>query len=345
MGLFSSQFANVVEWQETRDDIIFWKWNNDEIKKGSRLVIRPGQDAIFMYNGKVEGVFESEGSFDIESEIIPFLSSLKGIKFGFNSGIRTEVLFINTKEFTVKWGTKNAISIPAPNLPGGMPIRAFGTFTCAVTDRDALIDKVAGIKQMYTVDDVKERVLAILDQLLMKWISREGKDMFNLQANAYDIAKGIKDELDMEIYKIGISITGFNIQSFSYPAEVEAMQKRVASQQMIGDMNRYQQVSMIDSMNRPGGSSGGNMASQMAGMQVGMMMGQQMVDQMKGTSTITPRTSIPVVQQPYQQQPYQQQTYSMPQTQGNGVAPRFCPNCGQPTNGANFCGNCGNKLV
>ena len=101
MGLFSSQFANVVEWQETRDDIIFWKWNNDEIKKGSRLVIRPGQDAIFMYNGKVEGVFESEGSFDIESEIIPFLSSLKGIKFGFNSGIRTEVLFINSKEFTV----------------------------------------------------------------------------------------------------------------------------------------------------------------------------------------------------------------------------------------------------
>lgn len=340
MGLFSSQFANVVEWQETRDDVIFWKWNNDEIKKGSRLVIRPGQDAIFMYNGKVEGIFESEGSFDIESEIIPFLSSLKGIKFGFNSGIRTEVLFINTKEITVKWGTKNAISIPAPNLPGGMPIRAFGTFTCAVTDRDALIDKVAGIKQMYTVDDVKERVLAILDQLLMKWISREGKDMFNLQANAYDIAKGLREELDMEIYKIGISITGFNIQSFSYPSEVEAMQRKVASQQMIGDMNRYQQVSMIDSMNRPGGNSGGNMASQMAGMQVGMMMGQQMVDQMKGTSAITPQTSLPVVQQPYQQQ-----TYSSPQVQGNGVAPRFCPNCGQPTNGANFCGNCGNKLV
>ncbi|MBQ2981932.1 MAG: SPFH domain-containing protein [Lachnospiraceae bacterium] len=340
MGLFSSQFANVVEWQETRDDVIFWKWNNDEIKKGSRLVIRPGQDAIFMYNGKVEGIFESEGSFDIESEIIPFLSSLKGIKFGFNSGIRTEVLFINTKEITVKWGTKNVISIPAPNLPGGMPIRAFGTFTCAVTDRDALIDKVAGIKQMYTVDDVKERVLAILDQLLMKWISREGKDMFNLQANAYDIAKGIREELDMEIYKIGISITGFNIQSFSYPSEVEAMQRKVASQQMIGDMNRYQQVSMIDSMNRPGGNSGGNMATQMAGMQVGMMMGQQMVDQMKGASVITPQTSLPVVQQPYQQQ-----TYSSPQVQGNGVAPRFCPNCGQPTNGANFCGNCGNKLV
>ena len=55
---------------------------------------------------------KEEGSFDIESDIIPFLSTLKGFKFGFNSGMRAEVLFVNTKEFTVKWGTKNPISIP-----------------------------------------------------------------------------------------------------------------------------------------------------------------------------------------------------------------------------------------
>ena len=187
MGLFGKQLANVVEWEEYRDDIIFWKWTNREIKKGSRLIIRPGQDAIFMYNGVIEGIFKEEGSFDIESDIIPFLSTLKGFKFGFNSGMRAEVLFVNTKEFTVKWGTKNPISIPTQSAatPGGMPIRAFGTFTFKVDDYVALIDKIAGVKQIYKVDDVKERVVAVLDQLLMKWISKEGKDMFNLQANAY----------------------------------------------------------------------------------------------------------------------------------------------------------------
>ena len=30
---------------------------------------------------------------------------------------------------------------------------------------------------------------------------------------------------------------------------------------------------------------------------------------------------------------------------GNGVAPKFCPNCGTPTNGAKFCSNCGTKLI
>ena len=54
MGLFSNQFANVVEWEEYRDDVIFWKWTNREIKKDSKLIIKPGQDAIFLYNGAVE---------------------------------------------------------------------------------------------------------------------------------------------------------------------------------------------------------------------------------------------------------------------------------------------------
>jgi membrane protease subunit (stomatin/prohibitin family) len=29
----------------------------------------------------------------------------------------------------------------------------------------------------------------------------------------------------------------------------------------------------------------------------------------------------------------------------NGTIPKFCPNCGQATNGAKFCGNCGQKLI
>ena len=57
MGLFGGQFSSVVEWKEYSDDIIFWKFPSSEIKKGSRLIIRPGQDAIFMYNGRIEGIF------------------------------------------------------------------------------------------------------------------------------------------------------------------------------------------------------------------------------------------------------------------------------------------------
>ena len=326
MGIFGGQLANVVEWEEYRDDILFWKWNNDEIKKGSKLIIRQGQDAIFMANGKVEGVFCDEGSYDIESQIIPFLSTLKGFKFGFNSGMRAEVLFINTKEVPMKWGTKNAINLPAPGLPGGLPIRAFGTYNCFVADHAVLIEKIAGVKKQFAVGDVRERVDSMVSQLLMKWISREGKDMFNLQANAFDIARGLCEDLDMEMRKIGIGITDFVISSVSYPEEVTKMQTKAAAQSMVGDMNRYQQMSMLDSMSRGGsGGRGGSVATDMMQMQMGMAMGQQMMNQMNPMS-----------------QPNQTVQPSQP-TQGGGM--NFCPNCGTKAAGAKFCPNCGTKLV
>ncbi|MBU8685406.1 SPFH domain-containing protein [Bacillus haynesii] len=324
MVFFKNQFANVVEWDEFRDDMIFYKWNNREIKKGSRLIIRPGQDAVFLNNGKIEGIFQDEGDYDIESEIIPFLSTLKGFKFGFNSGMRAEVLFVNTKEFTVKWGTKNAINIPAAGLPGGMPIRANGTFNFKVNDYVALIDKIAGVKDHYVVEDIKIRITSILDQLLMKWITKEGKDMFNLQANAFDIAKGIKEDLDMEIISDGITITGFNIMSFNYPKEIQDMITKNASHGMVGDLNRYQQISMTDGM-ASGKMTGGGAASDMAGMMMGMNVANQMMNQMN--------------------QNQQAQTQTPPSTPQAAAKPNFCPNCGTKTGEANFCPNCGQKLV
>ena len=326
MGFFGRQLANVVEWNETGEGVLFWKWDNDEIKKDSRLIIRPGQDAIFLYNGKVEGVFEEEGNFEIESEIIPFLTTLKSFKFGFNTPLKSEVLFINTKEMLVKWGTKNAINLPAPGLPGGMPIRAFGTFSCKVGNRNVVIDKLAGVRQKYTIDEVKERIITDLNPLLMSWIGKEGRDMFNLQMDAAKIGEGICQELNKEMSEIGIAITNFTVESFSYPEEIKKMQEKAAAQAMVGDVNKYQQLAMADSL----GKGSGGMAGDMVGLQMGMALGQQMVNQMNmNQANMNPSQTAPVGAVPGR----------------SGAAPKFCPNCGTATNGANFCGNCGNRLV
>jgi membrane protease subunit (stomatin/prohibitin family) len=368
MGLFDGikekvkgQLANVVEWPDMDDDAIFYKWNNSELKKGSRLIIRPAQDAIFLYQGKVEGIFTDEGEYDIESQIIPFLSTLKGWKFGFDTGLRAEVLFINTREFNMNWGTKNALNLPVQGLPGGMPIRAFGMFTAKVGQYDVLIEKVAGVQSSFTVDDVSQRVGAINDQLLMKWILREGKDMFNIQANAYDISQGILEDLNKELGKFGMEATSYQIQSVSYPDSVREMQEKAAGNSMIGDVNQYTQIAFADSLGKEGGNGGGNTASQMAQMQMGMMFGQQMANNMQqqyqqpqyGQQPMYGQA--PQYQQPYGQAPQQPQYAQQPQqaapqmqpqsADGEAAIPKFCPNCGKPTNGMKFCGNCGAKLA
>lgn len=314
MGLFSNQLLDVIEWNETRSDVIFWKWKNSEIKKNSRLIIRPGQDAIFLHNGRIEGIFTEEGNYEVETQIIPFLSTLKGFKFGFKSGLKAEVLFINTKEFLVKWGTKSPINIKAPGMPGGMPIRAFGSFNVKISDYMVLIDKIAGIKGQFTVDDVKQRALAVVDQLLMKWIAREGKDMFNLQANSVEIARGIRTDLDMEMIKIGLTVTTLNIESFSYPESVQNMINKNAAYGMVGNIGHYQSVSMAEAMEKNPNSSMANMAQ--AGM--GMQMGMHMMNEMKKSM-----------------QSYTKEVSSK----------KNCKNCGEELDeSSKFCSNCGTKV-
>ena len=208
MGLFGGRMSNVVEWVENSEDIIFYKWPEPQLKKGCHLVVRPGQNAVYLVNGRIEGIFEDEGCFDIDVD----------------NRSRCEVLFVNTKELTIKWGTQSPVTIPVQGFATGLPIRAFGTFGCKVSDYIAAMDKYAGVRTVYTTDDLRDRVVSVLGSLLMKWITKEGRDIFNLQMNAKEIAAGIKEDLDMELFKDGISITSFTIANFSYPAEVRQAQ-------------------------------------------------------------------------------------------------------------------------
>lgn len=339
MFFFRNQMADVVEWREFREDMIFYKWRQSEIKKGSRLIIRPGQDAIFLYNGRIEGVFTDEGDYDIESDIIPFLSTLKGFKFGFNSGMRAEVLFVNTKKFVAKWGTQSAIHLPAPGLPGGMPIRANGTFTFKVSDYVALIDQIAGIREQYLVEDVRLWIISNLNPLLMKWITKEATNMFDLQLNGVEISKGIQEDLEMQMIKNGISITEFQIMNFNYPKEIQEMINKNASHNMVGDVERYQQIEMTDAMaSGKLSGEGGSSATDMAGMMMGMKMAEKMMDRMNRSNDDQPRREQPAPSQSSPPSPQQSTAEGKP-------IPNFCPNCGTKTSGGNFCSHCGHKLV
>src|SRR5690606_40890594 len=64
-----------------------------------------------------------------------------------------------------------------------------------------------------------------------------------------------------------LKVTGFQVMSFNYPKEIQDMINKSASHGMVGDVGKYQQISVADAM---GKSSGSNTASDMAGMMMGM---------------------------------------------------------------------------
>ena len=99
------QFIEVIEWLDNTGDTIVYRFpvQGQEIKNGAQLIVRESQAAVFVHEGQVADVF-GPGRFTIDGGNTPILSKLGAWKYGFNSPFKSEVYFVNTKQFTdMKW--------------------------------------------------------------------------------------------------------------------------------------------------------------------------------------------------------------------------------------------------
>ncbi len=346
------QGKDTIEWEEFRDDVLFYKWNSKEIKKGSKLIIREGQKAIFYANGKIEGIFEEPGSYDIASQIIPFLSDLKGaLTLRSDSGMRAEVYFVNSKELMIKWGTRQRIMIPTAEVPSGIPVGCNGNLIIEFRDYQKFISKIAGIKSTYSLDDISERIMGEIGPIVTEAIL-DGADsvgmnvLFALQRNNRALAKRICEETDKELFDIGMGAADVSINSINYPENVQQMAEKVAAQSFVGDVGKYAAVNMADNMQN-GGSPAAAMAAQFA-------MGQQLAQQIGQSMNTNQQQIMNNTQAEYVcsecGKEYRQAIKFCPEC-GKPVVQKsasgndqFCPTCRKMVSGK-FCPECGTKTV
>ncbi len=105
------ELIDIIEFLDnTRDTIVYrFERYNNEIKNNAQLVVREGQMAVFVNEGQIADIF-SPGTYTLNTQNLPILSTLKGWKYGFNSPFKAEVYFVSTKNFIdQKWGTKNPV--------------------------------------------------------------------------------------------------------------------------------------------------------------------------------------------------------------------------------------------
>ncbi|MGV3459605.1 MAG: SPFH domain-containing protein [Flavobacterium sp.] len=131
-----------------KDDYLVHKWtpNGDvnstakenAIRYGSRLRLKPGESAVFFYNGDgdMQGdVLNGPLDTEIKTANFPVLSSIVGAAFGGQSPFAAEIYFFNRQENTqVKFGIPyfDIFDNRFPEL--GIPCAVRGTLTFSITD-------------------------------------------------------------------------------------------------------------------------------------------------------------------------------------------------------------------
>ena len=317
-----NQFIEVIEWLDPSQNTLLYRFPvyQQEIKNGAQLIVRESQAAVFVFEGQVADVF-TPGRYTIEGGNTPILSKLGAWKHGFNSPIKSEVYFVNTKQFTdMKWGTSNPIMLRDADF-GIVRLRAFGAYSLRVADPSGFIREIAGTNAHFQTEDIDGQLKRAIVSEFSDAIGEMKIPALDLAAQYKELGDAIRGKINEDFGSYGLEVTKFYIENISLPPEVEAAMDKRASMGALGDAQRYMQFQAADALRDAAQNEGGG-AGLGAGLGAGFAVGGQMANAFGAG------------------QPGGQQGGA-----GAATATVPCPSCGKQNNpSARFCADCGTKM-
>ncbi|MCY4369290.1 MAG: SPFH domain-containing protein [bacterium] len=269
------EFVDIVEWTDDSQDTLVYRFQRyaNEIKYGAQLVVREGQDAVFVNQGKLADVFEP-GRYILETDNLPILSTLQGWKHGFSSPFKAEVYFVSTRRFTdLKWGTKNPLMLRDQDF-GLVRLRAFGTYAIRVHDAAILLRELVGTDGRYTTDEITDQLRNVIVSRFADLLGESNIPALDLVSNYDELGSYMTGKVKPEFNAYGLDLTKLLVENISLPEDVEAALDKRTSMAAVGNLNAFSQfqaaTAMEDAANNPGTAGGA------VGLGMGMIMGGQM---------------------------------------------------------------------
>ncbi len=298
MGLFDKlrgELIDIIEWVDDSNHTLVWRFPRyqNEIKNGAQLIVRPGQVAVFVREGQIADTFEP-GHYTLETKNLPVLSTLAGWKHGFNSPFRAEVYFVSTRQVTdLKWGTPNPIMLRDADF-GPIRLRAFGTYALRATDPKALIRELVGTDGVFETEEVGELLRAMICNSFAQLIGEAKIAALDLAANYRNLSESLRKRVIEQVDdEYGLDVPQLLIVNVSLPEEVEKALDTRTSMGVIGDMGRFQQYQMGQSMLAAASNPAGGLGAAGAGLGLGVAMLGQMPQAMAPQPAMPPPAPPP----------------------------------------------------
>ncbi|AHH18056.1 hypothetical protein NONO_c32690 [Nocardia nova SH22a] len=324
MGLMDKirgEFVDIIEWLDDTNTTLAWRFPryDNEIKNGAELIVREGQQAVFVYRGQLADRYDP-GHYTLTSENMPIMSTLQGWKHGFNSPFRSEVYFVNTRPVTeLRWGTPQPVTVRDPDFRM-VQVRANGATTVKVLDPAVFLRQVIGTESVVDMEQITDLVRRNIALAFSDMVLASGLGAIDLQGRQVELSDKLREFVAERVSSFGLGVDAVTM-TISLPEEIQqAMTRGVARgveasgfADNVRDPSRYQQVQAADAMlaaaQNPGSGAVG--AAMQAG--IGVALGGQLAGTVQG-GFAAPQGGYQQgqPQQGYGQQPQGQQPPPLP---------------------------------
>jgi membrane protease subunit (stomatin/prohibitin family) len=279
MGLWEqakAELVDIIEWTDESSDTLVWRFPrfDNEIKQGAQLIVRQSQTAVFVNMGKIADRF-GPGMHRLASRNLPVLSTLMGWKYGFDSPFRSEVYFVNTRNFTnLKWGTRNPIIVSDPEF-GPVRLRSYGSYVVRVSDPVKFIETIVGTSGLFSLNEVSDQLKNLIVTRFSDLLGESKIPVLALAGNYNELSGYLTEKIAPEFQEYGLEVTKLLVENISLPLEVEQALDKRSSMGIIGNLDnflKFQSANALeDAAKNPGGA-----ASAGIGMGVGFAMSNQL---------------------------------------------------------------------
>ena len=258
MGFLSKQFVDVIEWTEDAPGTLAWRYpmQGNEIQNGGVLTVRAAQMAMFVNEGRVADVFEP-GRYTLATNTLPVLTYIRNWDKAFQSPFKSDVVFFSARDqVDQKWGTFQPVKVRDQDL-GPLRIRANGTFSYRVADPAVVYVRLSATSPRFTVDGAAGQLRSAVTTAVASGLGGGGIAFLDMAANQTALSETLQGSVKQAF---GLELTSFYVQSLSLPEEVQEHIDRRSSMQAVGDLGRYTQFEVAESLRmvaaNPGGLAG-----------------------------------------------------------------------------------------
>ncbi|HEY1204415.1 MAG: SPFH domain-containing protein [Bryobacteraceae bacterium] len=316
------QFIKVIDWSEPENGVLAWRFpfQDMEIMNGGKLTVRESQMAMFVNEGRVADVF-APGLYTLTTHTLPLLTDLMNWSKEFKSPFKSDVYFFSTRvQVDQHWGTATPVTIRDQEF-GAVRLRAYGIYAYHIADPHVFFNKVSGTRDIYRVEELEGQLRNTIVGRIADTFASSKIPFLDMAANQVALGQKISDQMKPAFADFGLALDSFVVESLSLPDELQKILDQRISMGMIGDMGRYTQFEVAQSMPIAAANEGGGAAGVGVGLGAGLTMAQQMMNAMKPPA-------------------------GGPAPAAGGGAPvgdtKFCMSCGKPiARPAKFCPECG----
>lgn len=230
MGLkrfFKKQLSTVIEWTDQDTELLFYKYPalTDEIKNASKLIVAPGQGCIVVYEGKAADIITTTGTYLLESDNHPFITTLLKLRQSFESEHKMRMYFFRTAQVVNQsWGTATPIKYMDNTYKIPVELGAYGNYAVKITEPGSLLANLTGSKDRFTTNDLREIVVARFIPQLASVLAKSSYSVRDIDTHLSELSAAMRQEMEPTFTDLGLTLLDFRIEATSFD---EATMKRI----------------------------------------------------------------------------------------------------------------------